>query len=117
MAGQTHRGSRRRGRSSGLASSSAPLALLGAVPAGGIAPATLEPSSTTAGIATRATYRALLARGLAPDEAATLTAFLSGLPIADVRWDLRQVNRLLFLRERERHGRFGSHDGRPTGSH
>ena len=38
-------------------------------------------------------------KGLAPDEAANLTAFLCGIPIADVHWSLRQVNQLLFLRE------------------
>ena len=47
---------------------------------------------------TRSTYRSLVTRGFAPDEAATLTAFLCGIPIADVRWSLRQVNELLFLR-------------------
>jgi hypothetical protein len=117
MAGQAHRGSRGRGRSSRRDSSSAVLAASGAGPRGGIAPATSEPRPTTAGIATRATYRSLLAKGLASEEAANLTAFLCGFPIADVRWDLLQVNRLLFLRELERTGRFGSHDGGPTGPH
>ncbi len=60
---------------------------------------------------TGTTYRALLMRGLRADEAATLTAFLCGIPIAEVRWSLRQVNQLLFLREMARTGRFGPVDG------
>ncbi len=60
---------------------------------------------------TGTTYRALLMRGLATDEAANLTAFLCGLPIAQVHWSLRQVNQLLFLREMARTGRFGKVDG------
>ena len=50
-------------------------------------------------------------KGLAPEEAANLTAFLCGLPIADVHWSLRQVNQLLFLRQLASTGRFGSGDG------
>jgi hypothetical protein len=45
-------------------------------------------------------------RGLAPDEAANLTAFLAGIQIGDSRWTLRQVNQLLFLREMRRTGLF-----------
>ena len=60
---------------------------------------------------TRTTYRLLVQRGLAADEAANLTAFMCGIPVADVRWSLGQVNRLLFLRELARTGRFGSKDG------
>ena len=63
------------------------------------------------------TYRLLLTRGLAPDEAANLTAFLCGIPIAEVHWSLRQVNQLLFLREMARTGRFGSRDGEPPRPH
>ncbi len=60
---------------------------------------------------TRSTYRLLLMKGLAPDEAANLTAFLCGIQVADVHWSLRQVNLLLFLREMARSGRFGPADG------
>lgn len=59
----------------------------------------------------------LLAKGLAPDEAATLTAFLCGIPIAEVRWSLDQVNRLLFLRAMARTGRFGPRDGGSSRPH
>ncbi|MGK2851729.1 MAG: hypothetical protein ACSLFN_12565 [Candidatus Limnocylindrales bacterium] len=56
-------------------------------------------------------------RGLAPDEAANLTAFLCGIPIADVHWSLRQVNQLLSLREMARTGRFGPADGETPRPH
>lgn len=73
--------------------------------------------STTDLLVTRSTYRRLLVRGLAPDEAANLTAFLCGIPIAEVHWSLRQVNHLLFLREMARTGRFGPADGETPHPH
>jgi hypothetical protein len=63
---------------------------------------------------TRATYRSLLLKGLAPDEAANLTAFLCGIHVGAQHWKLPEVNRLLFLRELELSGRFGSDDGAET---
>lgn len=39
----------------------------------------------------KATYRALLARGLAAGEAANLTAFLHGLPSAGFHWTLPEI--------------------------
>jgi hypothetical protein len=57
-------------------------------------------------LTTRATYRHLILRGLAPDEAANLTAFLAGITVGDAHWTLRQINQLLFLREMNRTGHF-----------
>jgi hypothetical protein len=52
------------------------------------------------------TYRSLVIRGLTPDEASGLTAFVAGLPAVGRRpWRLTEVNRLLFLRELNRTGR------------
>lgn len=68
------------------------------------------PDETTQ-LVTRSTYRMLVSRGLAPDEAANLTAFMCGIPIDEVRWSIRQVNQLLFLRELAKTGRFGPTDG------
>ena len=79
-------------------------------------PAT-SPSRTADRLVTRSTYRLLLMKGMAPDEAANLTAFLCGIPVADVHWSLRQVNQLLFLRELARRGRFGPADGDDTRPH
>jgi hypothetical protein len=62
-------------------------------------------------IATRSTYRNLLIKGLAPDEAANLTAFLCGIAVAPQPWKLTEVNQLLFLRALARTGRFGEVDG------
>lgn len=68
-------------------------------------------------LVTRSTYRQLLIKGLAPDEAANVTAFLCGIPVADVHWSLGQINQLLFLRELARKGRFGPADGEATRPH
>ena len=62
--------------------------------------------------ATRAVYRLLLMKGLSPTEAASLTAFICGLPTTDLHWSLKQVNQLLFLRRMRQLGRFGDGDGR-----
>jgi hypothetical protein len=51
-------------------------------------------------------YRNLINRGLAPDEAADLTAYLAGLQVGGAHWTLRQINQLLFLREMYRTGYF-----------
>ena len=67
--------------------------------------APLSHPSTTA-LTTRSTYRNLLLRGLAPNEAANLTAYLAGIAIGEAHWTLRQVNQLLFLREMHRTGHF-----------
>ena len=74
------------------------------------------PDETTQ-LVTRSTYRLLVSRGLAPEEAATLTAFMCGIPIDEVRWSIRQVNQLLFLRELAKNGRFGPTDGRRPRPH
>ncbi len=82
-------------------------------------PATSSPTTGPAiRPATRATYRSLLLKGLAPDEAANLTAFLCGIHVGTQHWKLSEVNRLLFLRELQTGGRFGSSDGEdgPTGA-
>ena len=61
---------------------------------------------STAELPTRATYRNLILRGLAPDEAANLTAYLAGIGIGGAHWTLRQINQLLFLRQMNRTGHF-----------
>ena len=61
--------------------------------------------------ATRSVYRHLLMKGLTPAESASLTAFLCGLPTSDLKWSLKQVNQLLFLRRMQQTGRFGVTDG------
>jgi hypothetical protein len=65
----------------------------------------VSPESTPE-LATRATYRNLIIRGLAPDEAANLTAWLAGIEVGESHWTLRQINELLFLREMNRAGQF-----------
>jgi len=70
-----------------------------------------EAGPTTPVPETRATYRALLLRGLSTAEAADLTAWLAGLPtIPGQPWTVAQVDRLLFLRDLWRTGRLGADD-------
>ena len=54
-----------------------------------------------------ATFRDLQQKGLTPGEAASLTAFMCGLPTNDLRWSLRQINQMLFLQRLYQLGRFG----------
>ena len=117
MAGQGQRGSRDRGRSSRLDSS---IALAAAASAGGpgsgatISKASPAKAMTPAAATTpspQAVWRLLQMKGMTPDEAANLTAFLYGLPTADLRWTLPQLNQLLFLRDLRQTGRFGNKDG------
>ena len=60
----------------------------------------LQPESTDRPIAAslKATYRALLARGLETGEAANLTAFLHGLPSAGFKWTLPEVEGIIHRR-------------------
>jgi hypothetical protein len=57
----------------------------------------LQPESLDRPLAAslKATYRALLARGLEVGEAANLTAFLHGLPSAGFRWTLAEVEAII----------------------
>jgi hypothetical protein len=59
----------------------------------------------------RSVWRLLQMKGMTSDEAANLTAFLYGLPTADLHWTLTQLNKLLFLRQMRQTGRFSDTDG------
>jgi hypothetical protein len=69
---------------------------------------------TQQSLATRSTYRHLLLKGMAPDEAANLTAFMAGIPVGEAHWTLKQINQLLFLRQMRQSGRFGETDSNQT---
>ena len=71
----------------------------------------MTPDPEGPALPTRSTYRMLVMRGLAPDEAANLTAFMSGIHVGDRGWKLNEINKLLFLRDLQRSGRFGDADG------
>ncbi len=117
MAGQAQRGSRVRGRtarraSSGPRAAALPAASRALIPSAVTAlAATPPPARALDPLVTRSTYRLLQMRGLAPGEAANLTAFLCGVPVAEADWSRRQVNQLLFLRQLALTGRFGANDG------
>ena len=59
----------------------------------------------------QASYRLLQIRGLASTEAANLTAWLTGIPVREHHWNIRQIQQLLFLRRLNETGRFGKTDG------
>jgi hypothetical protein len=73
--------------------------------------ATPEPAFPWRDTATLATYRMLLLKGLKPEEAANLTAFLCGIQVGDLHWKIIEVNRLLFLRRLAQIGSWGAFDG------
>jgi hypothetical protein len=72
------------------------------------------PAETKRSLATRSTYRHLLLKGMAPEEAANLTAYMAGIPVGEATWTLKQINQLLFLRQMQQTGRFGGADGSQT---
>jgi hypothetical protein len=51
---------------------------------------------------------------MAPDEAANLTAFMAGLPVAEGNWTLKQINELLFLRRMRETGKLNDWDAAPA---
>ena len=122
MAGQAQRGSRGHGRSSRpgsslpraeAASAAGPWARIQHGPP----PEPRRRQPRHAAPATRPVYRLLLMKGLTPTEAANLTAFICGLSTSDLRWSLKQVNQLLFLRAMRQAGRFGGTDGAKKRTH
>jgi hypothetical protein len=74
-------------------------------------------AAAASGPAPRATFRLLQQKGLTPGEAASLTAFMCGLPTTDLRWSLRQINQMLFLQRLYQLGRFGIGDDVRTRPH
>lgn len=116
MPGQARRGTRATGRSSRGDRSWPVVAAVSAADHGSPTSASLAivPATPRLDLGTRATYQSLLRRGLAPAEAANLTAFLFGIHAGEMPWTLREVNRILFLRELNRLGRFGDEDGGPA---
>ena len=113
MAGQARRGTRGRGRTSHDGPSWPVIAAVSGGASGSATAITTEVSNPepTRALPTRATYRNLLLRGLAPDEAANLTAYLAGIQVGESHWTLRQINQLLFLREMNRTGHFSEPPG------
>lgn len=65
----------------------------------------------------RATFLLLQQQGLTPAEAASLTAFMCGLPTADLRWSLTQISQLLFLQRLYQLGRFDHAGGEANTPH
>ena len=73
----------------------------------------MNATAQTAGTTPRpaAAYRQLMMRGLAPDEAANVTAVMRGIPLGATPWKVREISHLLFLRAMHEAGRFGQDEG------
>jgi hypothetical protein len=65
----------------------------------------------TAASPARSTYRQLVSRGLDPNEAANVTAFVNGLAVGVQPWKIDDLSHVLFLRELNRLDTFGENDG------
>jgi hypothetical protein len=74
---------------------------------------TMNASAQTVGTIPRpaTSYRQLVMRGLAPSEAANITAVMRGIPLGATPWTVREISHLLFLRAMRDAGRFGRDDG------
>ena len=73
---------------------------------------TMDGSSKTSGTDSSVdSYREFVLRGLAPWEAANITAIVAGIPIVAQPWALREVVQLVFLRELREAGAWGPNDG------
>jgi len=66
-------------------------------------PGTPDPGSggTLVDFPARSIYRALLVRGLEPAEAASLTAYLAGLPSAGVHWTIPEIEAIVRRRSEQ----------------
>ena len=120
MAEQRRTGLRSSGRPSRAAASLAADEAVSAVASGSVVSTstatrlvTPEPAFPWRDTATLSTYRHLQLKGLTPDEAANLTAFLCGIHVGAQHWKLVEINRLLFLRRLAQIGSWGALDGAP----
>ena len=61
-------------------------------------PAPMGPDLLPRDLRTQATYRLLVSAGVPSDDAAALIGYAVGLAPCRTRWSLKEINRLLFLR-------------------
>ena len=72
----------------------------------------MDGSSKTSGTDSSVdSFRELVVRGLAPWEAANITAIVAGIPLVAKPWALREVVQLVFLRELREAGAWSLNDG------
>ena len=79
--------------------------------ASGTRTAAQQAGTASRGTGLRAAYRLLQVQGLESAEAANLTAWLTGIPVRNHRWEIHQIQTLLFFRQMNATGRFGATDG------
>jgi hypothetical protein len=65
-------------------------------------------------VRTQASYRLLTATGLTGPEAASVIGYVVGLKPSDQPWTLKQVNKVLFLRELYASPDWGAEERQPA---
>jgi hypothetical protein len=76
--------------------------------------APLAPDLAPREIRTQAAYRRLVADGIHSADAAALIGYVVGLSPRESRWNLKQINRLLFLRNLYLDTKWGEMERRPA---
>jgi hypothetical protein len=76
--------------------------------------APLAPDFVSRTVRTEASYRLLTATGLTGAEAAGVIAYVVGLKACEQPWILKQVNKVLFLRELYASGDWGEAERKPA---
>ncbi len=71
------------------------------------APAPLAPDLAPRTLQTQASYRLLVSSGIPSGDAAALIGLAVGLTPCQSRWSLKEINRLLFLRNLYLHSEWG----------
>jgi hypothetical protein len=74
----------------------------------------IPPDVEPRALKTEVAYRLLITSGFSGEDAAGLIGYVVGLPAADPRWSLSQVNRLLFLRSIYLESEWGAVERRPA---
>jgi hypothetical protein len=74
----------------------------------------LAPDLAPRELRTQATYRILVTKGIASADAAALIGYAVGLKPCKSRWNLKEINRLLFLRNLYANTAWGESEQEPA---
>ncbi len=77
-------------------------------------PAPLAPDLEPRELRTQATYRLLVSSGIPSGDAAALIGYAVGLSPCHSRWSLKEINRLLFLRDLYLNSAWGESEREPA---
>ena len=74
----------------------------------------LAPDLAPRELRTQATYRALITKGIATGDASALIGYAVGLKPCQSRWSMKEINRVLFLRDLYANTAWGQSERRPA---